>query len=645
MATRRTTPFIDNKRKFEYCLPDEHSFSRFVLASSEDEALSLIQDRHTDENPASINIRDAEQFLQEEKAYCEAFFKAYTKEAFLKRLAHELYDGVMQHHFHDGVSQIYLAPAPLLFTRIEDYDVDKIFRFVKAHKELFDDESRGFVDYFESDIGARLAYEFRSKGGKVEIDGGKHSLFVLELLESAWPYKKYRICRVFENSLFLDLLNEAKKIAESEGKIASIRIGVTEYAMTDNYKIPERYDEYNFDMSESPLGILWAESKPYERFELKEGIEFTLDASDTRYKLSQELAEKFSPLFEIVFEISDEPINREKPVQPAVEEESTPKKAGDHSKLKAFLLSSALILIPYSLFALSLFLLFRIHSGIMMPYIPPDGFVLFAVFSMMALIIGSTIISPLDLTIRVVADIQTPSGAYEITEIGTGNYDIAERGSAGVGIIILKFIVNILISPFMIIYWLIVFVLILTKDGFAKKYLGDIEEKGKAIASGVMLVGVVLASVETGCVNARAEEYSPGKFEMTASSLVLKQRQTYGDGSITDTYDFEISFYHPRMDALESIEGRGATVFYDGREVDSEALSVTANKYFYKWSDAKIIHCALYNTYGENDAIKLDEIDKSKLEIIYHLSYVSFGQDKYSYIRFESETISVRCRF
>ncbi len=673
MSERKLTPFVDGeknkKRKFEYNLEDEHSFSRFVYATSKEDALLLIQDRHPNEDPRSIDVRDVEEHFNNQKELCDKFFATYTKESFTRKVAEDYYKCLIDTlYYHDGLSQTSTCPPLCFYFEIDGFNLATIFSFVKKNKDLFSNEVLSFIEYFSSDETTRFSYEFRYKSLKRETLEGKKCLFVLESIESVWPNQKYKIGKVFTDGLFFDILSELKKIGQENGKIVNVCLGLAGYQVVDNNDFPDKYDEYGFGMDESPLPIYYASSKLYERYDLIEGNEFTIDASKHRSRLEQEMMQLVTPEFEIVIEISDEPVVRKKPEEPKpIEEPKHKKKTNkkDDSKFKAFLLSSVLILIPYSLFILSLVFLFKLHSGIMMSYQAPDGFVVLAVFSMMALIVGSSIMSPLDLTIKVVADIQTPAGAFEITEIGPGNYSVGERGSAGAGIIILKFIVNVIISPFMILYWVVVFILILFKEGFAKKYLNDIEEKGKAIASAVMLVGFILASIELGCVNARDKKYSPDKFLMETSSLVLTNIHYYRDDFVEDSYQFDITVSHPYLSQLENIEGQEAIILYNGEVLNDLTVSVRIPDYFYKrnetlYGDNKI-HCTLSNIYKEtghegsgymgldyysfSNYVKISNLDKTKLEIHYKLRWVSFGQDQYSYIRTGWKDIDVKCNF
>ena len=318
-------------------------------------------------------------------------------------------------------------------------------------------------------------------------------------------------------------------------------------------------------------------------------------------------------------------------------------------KIKAILLSCVVILIPYLLFILSLFFLFMIHSGIMMAYIAPDGFVVLAFFSMMALIVGSTIMSPLELTANVIADVQTSSGAYEIAEYGSGNYSVGERGNAGIGIIILKFLVNIIISPFMILYWMLVFILILTVKGYAQRYIDSILDKKMFIASGVMCFGFLLASIELGCVNANSKEYSPDRFVFQTTELSKYSTHYYRDDFVADDYEFNIKIFHPHINELKEIEITDVKLMYNGQLVNELTLSARALRFYTERYDDMSIRCYLSNVYLEaghdgygylgldnynfDGYIKLSEIDVSKLEIHILLYTVSFGNHNYSYIR------------
>lgn len=334
-------------------------------------------------------------------------------------------------------------------------------------------------------------------------------------------------------------------------------------------------------------------------------------------------------------------------------------------KLKAILLSCVCILIPYCLFLLSLFFLLRIHSGLMMAYIAPDGFYVLAFFSMMFLIVGSTIMSPLDLTITVIGDVQTSSGAYEIVENGSGSYSVGERGNAGIGIIILKFLVNIIISPFMILYWILVFVLILILKGFAQRYIDSILDRKMFVASGVMCFGFLLASIELGCINARDKEYSPDKFVLETSSLVLVNTHYYRDDFVEDSYQFDITMSHPYLSQLEGIEGQEVIILYNGEVLNDLTVSVRIPDYYCEknetlYGDNKI-HCTLSNVYKEtghegsgymgldyynfSDYIKITNLDKTKFELHYKLRWVNFGRDQYSYIRTGWKDIDVKCNF
>lgn len=313
-------------------------------------------------------------------------------------------------------------------------------------------------------------------------------------------------------------------------------------------------------------------------------------------------------------------------------------------KFKAFALSVLMILLPYCLFAFGLAALFYMHTGLFMSYQIPDGFYVLAVFSMILMNVGSAIISPIDLVINVVADIQTPSGPIEVVDYGGGNYSVGERGSAGVGLIILKFIVNVLLTPFMILYWLIVVVLIFIKKNFAKKYLDRIEDFRNVVADGILVVGVVLAAIEFGCVKSRDKQYSPDLFSLESTELVFEYDQVFHDNLAYDVYSFNIVISHPKIDELYTINLQEAKIKYSNEEIDSRIMHISVKDFFTARNSkdgVKKFDCTLTNWYEDyerdgygyadleherfHDYFKLDEIEKSKLEIELSFRDVSFS--------------------
>lgn len=323
------------------------------------------------------------------------------------------------------------------------------------------------------------------------------------------------------------------------------------------------------------------------------------------------------------------------------------------------------VLIPYGLFAVSLFFLVYLHIGLFIAYQVPDGFYVLAVFSMIFLNVGSAIISPLDIAINVIADIQTPSGPIEIVQYSGGNYSIGDRGSAGIGVIILKFIVNVLLSPFMIIFWLILLGLIIFKKGFADYYISKTEDNIKMIANIIMLIGFVLSAIEIGCVMSRSKEYSPDKFTFETSNIELVRRNYYINDIVCDTYNFEITMNHPHIEQLTSINGQEVILLFNKETINRFTLAMDIPDYYWKRNETlyhdRKLHCRLDNFYKESGHdghgsaggdiesfdgfIKLSEIDVSKIEIHYKVRDVAFGNEKYNYIRLEWKDIQVNNNF
>lgn len=318
------------------------------------------------------------------------------------------------------------------------------------------------------------------------------------------------------------------------------------------------------------------------------------------------------------------------------------------NKIKSLIFSILAILLPYGLFGLSLYFLFYYHSNLFSSYQVPGGFYVLAVLSMIALNVGSTIISPIDLTITIVADIQTSNGPVEIVDYGGGNYSVLKRGDAGIGLIILKFIVNVLLTPFMLLYWIVIVVLIIFKKNFAEIYVGRIEQGKSIVGSIVMIVGFALSIIEFGCVKSRESKYNPEKMMITLNDLNLEYESYYKDHYVRKEYFYNISLSHPASD-IKQIEFQDYLVFYGGQKIDRHTMYTYVLREGYDKSTYTLIGSFVniyidekYEGYDYNridsdyydfyDYINYSEIDKSKLEFHFTLRYVKVGSNEYSYI-------------
>ncbi len=319
------------------------------------------------------------------------------------------------------------------------------------------------------------------------------------------------------------------------------------------------------------------------------------------------------------------------------------------NRLKAFLIVTICTLIPYCLFGVSLFFLFYIHSDLFTPYQAPDGFYVLAVFAMIALNVGSAIISPIDLMITVVADIRTPGGVIEIVKWGDGSYSAGGRGDAGAGIIILKFIINVILTPIMPLYYLVMVLMILFKPDFAKTYIERFKIGVGVLGSGVLIIGFILSSIELGCIKSNESKYNPVKMTITLSDINLEYESYYKDHYITKTYFYNISFYHPSSE-IKAAEFQECIVKYDGKELDRHTMYTYIYRNGYDKNTFSLVGCFVntyidesYDGYDYNridsdyydfhDYISFSDIDISKLEIHFVLRYAKVGKHEFSYIR------------
>ncbi len=267
---------------------------------------------------------------------------------------------------------------------------------------------------------------------------------------------------------------------------------------------------------------------------------------------------------------------------------------------------------------------------------------------MIALNVASAIISPIDLTFAIVADIQTSNGPVEIVDYGGGNYSVGKRGDAGAGLIILKFIVNVILTPFMLLYWIVIVILIIFKKNFANVYVERIEQGKCIVGSIVMIVGFVLSAIEFGCLKSRESKYNPEKMMITLNDLNLEYESYYKDHYVRKIYFYNISFFHPASN-IKRIEFQDYLVFYDGQEIDRHTMYTYVLREGYDKTTYTLIG-SFVNTYIDenyegydynridsdyydfNDYINYTEIDKSKLEFHFTLRYVKVGSNEYSYI-------------
>lgn len=310
-------------------------------------------------------------------------------------------------------------------------------------------------------------------------------------------------------------------------------------------------------------------------------------------------------------------------------------------KIKAILISIFSVLIPYIVFALSLFLLFRLNTGMFYTEVKfKDALVVFSVFSMMFLFLGSAALSPLDISVGIIADITTSSGSFELADFGDGNYSVLNRGDAGAGVLILKLLINIVLTPFMIIFWIIAVIAFCISRNVAEKYLERVEAGRIVLSNLFTIISIVLVSIETNLVNARVNEATS-----TYDNLIFSLKSIdYVETSTSYNYSTnETEYIYEYFDIKISVTGICENVEsfnlslaegYFGNTVlrVAEVKSLKFGKDTFEFDRSnKIIsfqmtNCVYAYFYEYNSNISLKDVNVDNLRLVFELKQINFSK-------------------
>ena len=318
-------------------------------------------------------------------------------------------------------------------------------------------------------------------------------------------------------------------------------------------------------------------------------------------------------------------------------------------RFKAFTLSVLHIFLPYAFLSASLFLMFYFESGLFHPLASTPNMTAMFIISMIIIIVGSAIISPIEIVTTSFIDVTTPGGTIEVSSFGSGSYFVGGRGDAGIGLLILKFIINILISPFIILYWIIITFMICFKTGYAEYFINLINEKKKIVGTIILASGFLFSLIGFIIGLGTTNKYSYKKFSFVIDQYNLTETKYYKDDFVRDTYVFRISFQHPQIDNLESIQFQDSSILVNGCETNPISLNFRINDYYSAKQEKGFIYCVLDNYYIEpghegygyvgldlyetSEFIKLKENNVSDCKFECSIREVHFKDINFSFIR------------
>lgn len=213
-----------------------------------------------------------------------------------------------------------------------------------------------------------------------------------------------------------------------------------------------------------------------------------------------------------------------------------------NEKRKALLFCTLDILFPSLLFILILTFLILIGDfEFFFNFSGPDWLAILLVLSVIAFLIANLFASRIPLKAKIQATIYMAGKPYEIIDYGNNTYSISEKGGAGIGAIIISFFINLVMSPFLIIYWIILVILIYAMPYFATNYNHQIEEainKAKNIGF-LYLLSVIFALPNfLVCIVGRSQTLHILD-SMSVACEKFEVEQAFGE---REYYDIEIIF-------------------------------------------------------------------------------------------------------
>jgi hypothetical protein len=211
-------------------------------------------------------------------------------------------------------------------------------------------------------------------------------------------------------------------------------------------------------------------------------------------------------------------------------------------KRKALLFCTLDIFFPSFLFIIVLIFLILIGDfEYFFNFAGPDWLATFLVLSVIAFLTANLMASRVPLIAKIKATIYIAGKPYEIVDYGNNIFSISEKGGAGIGAFIVSFFINLVTSPFLIVYWIILVIVIFAKPYFATNYNRQIEEathKAKTIGFSYLLSVIFALPSFLVCYVGRSQALRLLD-EMSITCVKFEVEQAFGE---REYYDIEILF-------------------------------------------------------------------------------------------------------
>lgn len=306
------------------------------------------------------------------------------------------------------------------------------------------------------------------------------------------------------------------------------------------------------------------------------------------------------------------------------------------NKLKALWKSFLYVFLPYSAFCLSIFFLAVVHSGLFSNYKASFYWAFLSVFIMVIILIGTSFLFPMRYVILSVRYFSLQGKNYEMIKHSDGSLQISKKGYTGAGLIILRFIANLLIAPIGLVLWFVISILIFSKKGFANYYLEHSENISTAKISALIALSVafMLSLLEIGIINGIVEKYSPNKITMETGSLVLESTgYDTTEKTLLNNYTFTVFVTHPQLNELSDVKCE-ITFEYNGISLEKDIINIGERPFD---KDKKSFVCYVKNTIQylddpNRECLALSNIDLSKIIVHVSIKEVYFGKHEFNYI-------------